>query len=67
MSDIAVHPRKLEFVCAQCLFVRMGTDTQPIPWCPRCRIRLTPDDLDVPRSRAEANHNWRTVVRQRGR
>ena len=51
MSDIAVHPRKLEYVCATCLFSVMGTDVMPIPWCPRCGIRLTPDDPDTPRAR----------------
>ena len=38
----------LEFVCDRCLNAGYSTDTDPIPRCPRCAIRMTPDDLSIP-------------------
>ena len=47
----ADYPHRIEFVCSQCLFAIHSEDDGPIPWCPRCRIKLTPDDLAVPQPR----------------
>ena len=46
-----VPPRAVEFVCSTCLHSQMGNDMQPIPRCPRCKVRMVPDDLDIPRDR----------------
>ena len=42
--------RKIEFVCAICLHAVYALDTDPIPRCPRCLIRMLPDS-DEPRTR----------------
>ena len=52
MTDTAVDlddvkPRSLEFVCDRCLASKMGRDTDPVPRCPRCGIRMTADDLTL--------------------
>jgi hypothetical protein len=43
------QPRWLEFVCDACLSSKMGSDMKPAPRCPRCKIRMTPEDLTLPR------------------
>ena len=51
MSDILEAPaRRLEFVCATCLRSAYALDTDPIPRCPRCGIRMTADS-DEPMTR----------------
>lgn len=50
IDDLAPQPRSLEFVCDRCLHAQKGNDMQPIPRCPRCGIKLTPDDLTIPRN-----------------
>jgi hypothetical protein len=52
MSDaIGEKPLMVEFCCDRCLYCIKGNDLQPIPRCPRCKTRMTPDDLDIPRDR----------------
>jgi hypothetical protein len=50
-TDLAARPRPIEFCCDRCLYCVNGTDLMSIPRCPRCKIRMTPDDLDIPRDR----------------
>ena len=38
----------LEFVCDRCLTCGYGLDDDPVPRCPRCAIRMTPDDPSIP-------------------
>lgn len=47
--DLDAQPRWIEFVCDDCLHAQMGSDMKPAPRCPRCNIRMTPEDLTLPR------------------
>jgi hypothetical protein len=38
----------VEFVCDHCLVAVYGSDDGPVPRCPSCAIRMTPDDLSIP-------------------
>jgi hypothetical protein len=49
--DLDAQPRPIEFVCDTCLHSTISLDTKPPPRCPRCKVRMTPDDLDIPRDR----------------
>jgi hypothetical protein len=38
-------------VCDNWLHSTISPETKPPPRCPCCKIRMTPDDLDIPRTR----------------
>jgi hypothetical protein len=55
--------RMIEFVCDACLHSTVASDTGRWPRCPRCGIKLTPDDLTAPQSRSTG----RATGRPKGR
>ena len=72
MTDILdLPPRSIEFCCDSCLRSIRSLDTEPIPRCARCGIRMTPDSDEPARRpvlhRVMAQPDARQWVRAKGK